>query len=210
MHLPAGIRPPSARARDATEALGSDHPLARAEERVRWLSGQVATATMLLLASVVGLLLGADSLRTIAFVAVGVQAVLLVALTVAVRSRRERAIDLIAGGRGSLPLAAVQRERTRLADPRHALRFARSLDALRRDARRSLRDRPLHPPLYAPAVIREVDGDLDRITRVLRSCRPDLSALARIERLLGGEGSPLYEGDSRRLRDELRRIQFSL
>jgi hypothetical protein len=209
MHLPAGIRP-SARASVAERILGDEHPLARAEERVRWLSSQVATATTLLLGSVVALLLGAQGLRTIVVAAAGVQAVLLLALTLAVRARRERAVDLIAGGRASLPLAAVQHERARLADPRRAQRFARSLDSLRRDARRSWRERPLHRPLYAPAVIREVDGDLARIARVLRSCRPELSALARVERLLSGESSPLYEGDTRRLRDELRRIQFSL
>jgi hypothetical protein len=209
MHLPAGIRP-SARASVAERILGDEHPLARAEERVRWLSSQVATATTLLLGSVVALLLGAQGLRTIVVAAAGVQAVLLLALTLAVRARRERAVDLIAGGRASLPLAAVQHERARLADPRRAQRFARSLDSLRRDARRSWRERPLHRPLYAPAVIRAVDGDLARIARVLRSRRPELSALARVERLLSGESSPLYEGDTRRLRDELRRIQFSL
>jgi hypothetical protein len=209
MHLPAGIRP-SVRVSAAEDALGREHPLARAEERVRWLSGQVAAVGILLIGSVAGVLLGAGDLRPIAFVAAGVQVLLLVALSAANAARRERAIDLIAAGRSGLPLAAVQHERTRLADPRRALRLARSLDSLRKEARRAYRERPLHLPLYAPSVIRAVDGDLARIASVLRSCRPDLSAIARIERLLAGGSSPLYEADPRRLRDELRRIQFSL
>jgi hypothetical protein len=209
MQLPAGIHL-SARASAAQAALGREHPLARSEERVRWLSGQVATATMLVVASVVGLVLGAEDLKTFAFVAIVVQAVLLIALSIATSTRRERAIELIASGRGGLPLAAIQRERARLADPRRAQLLARSLDALRREARLAYRRRPLHRPLYVPAVIRAVDGDLARISQVLRSCRTDLMALARIERLLVGSSSPLYDADTRRLRDELHRIQFSL
>ena len=155
-------------AQAARAMLGGEHPLARAEERMRWLRAQAA----------------ADG------------------------ARRRRALELIAAGRAALPLAAVRRERARLA--RRVGALAESLERMRVDARRPMRNRPVVAPLYFPSVIREVDDELARTARLLRDGTPDLAAVARTEELLGGESSPLYGPDVLRLREELARLQYAL
>jgi hypothetical protein len=69
---------------------------------------------------------------------------------------------------------------------------------------------PLHRTLYVRSVIRQVDDELAQTAELLRDGDPEPSAVARIERLLGGALSPLYGEDGRRLREELNRIRFGL
>ena len=95
----------------------------------------------------------------------------------------------------------MRRERARLA--RRVGALAKSLERMRVDARRPMRNRPVVAPLYFPSVIREVDAELARTARLLRDGTPDLAAVARTEELLGGESSPLYGPDVLRLREEL-------
>jgi hypothetical protein len=128
-------------------------------------------------------------------------------LASAVGARRDWALALIAAGRDRLPLEAVRRECARLADPRRATLLARSLDRLRSEAGRPHGRSAITAPLYVPSVIRDVDAELTRIVRMLRTA-PRLVAVARAELLLRGPSSPLYGDDSLRLREELRRIQY--
>jgi hypothetical protein len=120
---------------------------------------------------------------------------------------RERALELIATGRGALPLASVRRRGDRLLRPCHVHGLAEAIQALRREARCPYRCHPGRRPLYVPANIRALDAELATTARLLRA-RPDVTTVARIERLLCGETSPLYGDDPRRLREELMRIHF--
>jgi hypothetical protein len=193
---------------DAPEALlGREHPLARAEERMRWLRRQFAAVALLLAGSAVALGLHAAELRTLLFTAAAAQALLVACLVSTAGTRRERALELIAEGRDTLPIASVRRERARLTDPRRRAALARSLDRLRADARPD-GYRRLVRPLFVPAVIRQADAELARLAELLRSSGAGVIAVARTERLLGGASSPLYGEDGMRLREELRRIRI--
>jgi hypothetical protein len=206
MRLTAPIH--GSRATSAEEILGREHPLAHAEERVGRLGAQSGTVAVVLVGSAAGLAAGARGLLAVLVAAAIVQTALAILLASAVACRHERALALIAAGRERLPLDAVRRERARLADPRRATLLARSLERLRSEARRPYGGHPIGGPLYEPGVIREVDGELGGIVRALRAA-PRLVAVARAELLLRGPSSPLYGTDSRRLREELRRIQFT-
>jgi hypothetical protein len=195
-------------AQAAQAILGGEHPLARAEERMRWLRAQAAADAALVTGSAAGILAGATELLVLLVAAAAVQVGIVVGLLAAAGVRRRRALELIAAGRAALPLAAVRRERARLA--RRVGALATSLERMRVDARRPMRNRPVVAPLYFPSVIREVDAELARTARLLRDGTPDLAAVARTEELLGGESSPLYGPDVRRLREELARLQYAL
>jgi hypothetical protein len=207
MHLSPTFQPSGA-AQAARTVLGGEHPLARVEERIRWLRAQAAAVAALVTGSAAGLVVGATELLAVLLAAAVVQAGIVAGLVAAAGARRRRALELIAAGRAALPLAAVRRERARLA--RRVGALARSLERMRVDARRPMRDRSIVAPLYVPAVIREVDAELAQTARLLRDGTADLAAVARTEELLGGESSPLYGTDVRRLREELARLQYAL
>jgi hypothetical protein len=192
---------------DEPEALlGHEHPLARIEERMRRLRMQLVAVGVLLGGAGVALLGGLGDTRGLAMAAGLVLSGLGLRLLSTSASRRDRALDLIADGRDALPLEAVRRRRERLMDPRRARALARSLERIRSESRPGARRRTFGPPLYSPAVIRQLDGELARIVELLRSPAPGIVAIARAERLLSGERSPLYGEDPRRLGEELRRI----
>jgi hypothetical protein len=195
-------------AQAAQAMLGGEHPLARAEERMRWLRAQAAADAALVTGSAAGVLAGATELLAVLVAAAAVQVGIVVGLLAAAGVRRRRALELIAAGRAALPLAAVRRERARLS--RRVGALATSLERMRVDARRPMRNRPVVAPLYFPSVIREVDAELAQTARLLRDGTPDLAAVARTEELLGGESSPLYGPDVLRLREELARLQYAL
>jgi hypothetical protein len=188
------------------ELLGHEHPLARAEERMRTLQMQLAAVTLLLAGSGAALLVELGDTRALLLAAGFVLAWLGIRLLTTSASRRARALDLIADGRDALPLDAVRRQRERLTNPRRARALARSLDQIRRESRIGARRRTFGPPLYSPPVIRELDAELARTAELLRGPAPGVVAIARTERLLGGERSPLYGQDPRRLGEELKRI----
>jgi hypothetical protein len=192
----------------AEDVLGPGHPLARAEQREQWLGRQVAALAACLPAA--GLVVLVD-LATVPYgamlAAALVASALLVMLADARVTRRERARDLVADGRETLPIASVRRERARLLEARYVQRLARSVEALRREARAPYRARPASRPLFVPAVVRAVDEELASTARILRS-GPTAATVASVERLLCGSCSPLYGEDARLLRDELARVHF--
>jgi hypothetical protein len=100
----------------------------------------------------------------------------------------------------------VRRQRARLLRPDHARALALSIDRIRAEARAGAGRGRLTAPLFSPPVIRELDAELARTAELLRGPAPGVVAIARTERLLGGERSPLYGQDPRRLGEELKRI----
>jgi hypothetical protein len=205
MQLPP--HPHRDRRTDEPEALlGHEHPLARTEVRLRRLRSQLVAVGALLAGSGVALLVRLGDTRALMLAAGVVLVWLCIALLAASAALRDRALDLIAEGRDALPLDAVRRQRRRLQDPRHARALARSLEHIRRESRPGARRRTFGPPLYVPSVVRQLDTEIARTVELLRGPAPGVVAVARTERLLGGERSPLYGEDPRRLGEELRRI----
>jgi hypothetical protein len=178
--------------------------------RLHLPAGTILVPALLAGAAVLSLA-GVADLRALVFTAAVVLAVLLGSRANAARVRRERAVQLIADGRADVPMAAVEREARRLRDPRRVFLLARSLDALRLEARAPYRDRRTRP-LYVPGVIREVDAEVAMLARLMRAEPPraGLAATARAERLLGDAESPLYGDDPRRLREEIARVVSAL
>ncbi len=204
--LPTSTLRPTRQALAARAVLGPGHPLAVVEERIRSLLRQEVVVAALVIGSVGALIAGATELLVVAVAATAVQAAVCLGLVAAVGARRRQALELIAAGRTALPVISVERERERLV--RRVGALAASIDRIRAEARRPRRS--IVAPLYVPSIIRELDDELARTASLLRCDHPDLAAVARTEALLGSAVSPLYGTDVRRLREELRRLQFAL
>lgn len=192
---------------DASSAvLGRMHPLTRALSFTRTVATQLLVSTVTVPIGVLALaarvtdapeLLGAASLVTVA---------LSLTLVIARGSVRERVIELLAAGSDRIPLAVVQRERSRLISRTERERLARSLERLLADVQ-SARSRLL------PGVAK-LGYVFDETTEVVHTLRQDgvnVRGVALTHRLLSdGSESPLYSGDLESLRQELRRIHFLL
>lgn len=118
-------------------------------------------------------------------------------------------MELIAQGRGALPLEAVVRERQRLLDPVHRERLARSLDVIRTEVGRPPGECHQIRPLYSVPVVGAVSSELGQAARLVRN-DGGLRGLARAEQLITDGHSPLYGDDEVILRQELGRIRFLL
>jgi hypothetical protein len=197
-----------ARAHPEPPAVESDPPLATAETRVQRRRCQVAAVGAVLAGAGAGALAGATHLLPVAVAAAVVLLALVLLLASARAARRDRAVEVIAGGRDSLPVDIVQRERARLNDPRRVNDLVRSLDSMRREATSASRYASVAPPLYVPSTIRAAATDIDRTVAALDENRPGPVAAARVERLLVAPGSPLYGADVRALQEALHRIRF--
>jgi hypothetical protein len=189
--------------------LGPEHPLARADSRLRTLRAQLAVTVIL---GLVGLaasrLLGSPALH-LALGAGVVSVGLLIAVLLARASVRERALELIASGREELPLPVVESERHRLSDRGYRRRLARTLDAIIADPD----PRDWWSPVYADReAVHGAHAELREIARLLREL-PNVRArgVALATRLVrDGATSPLYQGPAPRLREELGRIRHVL
>jgi hypothetical protein len=189
--------------------LGPDHPLARADSRLRTLRAQLSVTVMM---GVVCALASTVAGRRALDLAVGAAAVSLAlvgAVLLARASLRERALELIASGREELPLPAVESERDRLSDRRYRRRLARTLDVI--TAEPDARD--WWAPIAADRdAIRASRAELAEIARLLRDL-PNVRArgVALVTRLVrDGASSPLYRGPAPQLREELGRIRHVL
>ena len=96
----------------SSHMLGPEHPLSRADSRMRTLRAQFAVTVVLGLAMLASSpLLGASALH-LAAGAGAVSGLLVVGILFARASQREQALELIASGREELPLPVVESERT--------------------------------------------------------------------------------------------------
>jgi hypothetical protein len=197
-------------ARDATahDLLGVDHPLARAEARVRALSVQsAAVSSLAVFNSLAWLLEPAGRYAVLLGTAAVVEAVLAVALVLTAHAKRDTIVRLIAEGRGGLPLETVARARRRLLRPEHRERLARAVDQMRREVARPLRG---ELPLYSRSVVGSVDRELASVARLLRAPHASADGVAMAQLVLSSESSPLYGSDPEELRQELGRLTFML
>jgi len=124
-----------------------------------------------------------------------------------IQERRGACLGLIAEGRGALPLAALARERARLASPRHQAELARSIARL--ITRASNWD--VTPTARAPTdprVVSDAAPELSEIERQIEAGDISVRALALVEQLLCSPTSPLYGDDAGELKRELGRVRY--
>jgi hypothetical protein len=189
--------------------LGPEHPLVRAESRMRTVRAQLAATGVLgVVTLALSPLLGAPALH-LAIGAGALSAVLVGAIVLTRSSLREHALELIVCGREELPLPVVESERSRLSDRRYRRSLARTLDVIGADPE----PHEWWSPVYADR--EAVQGARDELTEVARLLRelPTVRArgVALVTRLIrDGATSPLYRGPAPRLREELGRIRHVL
>ena len=188
--------------------LGATHPMVRVTGAIAVVEGQALAVGGVLVASLVAAA-GGFGAMSVALSAAVVLVVLVVAVVTLADQRRRLAVDLIAEGRGALPLRAVERERRRLVDPRARARLARSLERVIEETLGARRV-AFGPPMVCPWVAAPVAAQLRVVAELLRGACPGLRGVALARRLLTDGDSPLYGRDVAALREELGRVRFLL
>jgi hypothetical protein len=124
--------------------------------------------------------------------------------------RREESLELVIAGHEHLPLAALARERRRLASPRHQAQLATCLENLADVAThkpcRGERQRPIHSRRLLTATEPQLRGVAAR----LRADGAELRGVALLDRLITSGASPLYGERVGPLREELARGSYLL
>jgi hypothetical protein len=145
-------------------------------------------------------------------ISAGIVLLALTTLLAALKQRaRDRATDLIAEDRETLPIAIVQRERQRLLTRRRRKTLARTLDTMVRQATTPPKIRTTATrPLFDPRVIARVATDLCAVIARLQTERAHARGVALTEKLISDAGSSLYGDNEKRLREELHRVRSVL
>lgn len=195
----------------AAVALGPAHPVTRAACASSLLSGQLATASVLLVVAVAAALSRGGAAITVASAALVVELALACGIAGARSCLHERARDVIADGEGDIQVAEIAAERTRLSRPAHRERLASSLERALYAAEHWhqlwVARRP--PPgvrnlLGCPQLTREV-------AQLVRDARTSVRGVALLDRVVcGGYAATLYMGPADALEQELVRIRFLL
>ena len=193
----------------ARPALDPDHPLARVTAQLSVAAERCVAVSAALAIGVWGLIGGLSIGAPLTVAAASVLIALLVRVGALGASRHRRAVELIAEGRGRLPIGAVVRARRRLLDPAERERLARTLDVIRAEVSRPAGECHSIRPLYSVQVVRAVSSELAEVSRLVRE-GGGLRGLAAAEQLLTDGWSPLYGDVEALLRQELGRIRFLL
>jgi hypothetical protein len=193
----------------ARSVLGPDHPLARVTMQLTRAVERSIAVLLMLAISALALIHDVSVGGPLTVAAATVLAALLVRAGALAAIRNRRAVELIAEGRGALPLQPVVRERERLLDPVHRERLARSLDVIRTEVERHPGECHRIPSLYSLPVVGAVSSELGQTAGLVRS-GGGLCGLARAEQLITDGRSPLYGDDELALREELDRIRYLL
>jgi len=195
----------------AEHALGPAHPLTRGLARRHKLAGQLVVVAVPFLLGLIGLLLHHRHATPVLGASYLVVLGLLAAIVTVRHSVRDCVQTLIAEGTHGVFLQVVGRERRRLASPKVREELARSLERLLRDAQRWHSIHPHSRPLPGVECLRYTAAEVAALATALREGQPKVQGVAATARLVfDGYSSPLYAGDTERLREELRRIQYLL
>ena len=206
-HLAQPLKEPKA----AVVLLGAAHPLVRASNRLAMLLKQSLVAAALLSASIAALAAGMSGALAYVLAATLVEAALACGAALVSVSKRELVLDLIIAGREDLPLAAVERQRRRLFDPRTRVPLAARYDSIVEETRAPPKVPVLSPALLIDAsVVGPLVGELHAIAMQLRTRPESAAGVAAAERLLRDGGSALYRDDPAALREELARVRHLL
>ena len=191
----------------AAALLGEAHPLVGVLQWIESIRGQlvVVAATHAL-----GLGLWWWQIALGVAVAIGAlmaEVVLGCRLFLLTQRRRDMCVDLIAQGREDLPLAAVERERRRLASPRYRARLARTIEELARPL--ALHPVDARPPLD-PRALEPARPQLQELAQTLPRHDVSIRGVALLELLITSPMSPLYGAEPDRLKRELGRVRYLL
>jgi hypothetical protein len=193
----------------AYRVLGPDHPLARVTAQLSFAAERCLAVSVVLAIGVCALISDLSLGAPVTVAAATVLVTLLVRIAALGASRNRCALELVAEGRGQLPVEAVVRARRRLLDPAERERLARTLDVIRAEAERRPGECHSIRPLYSVPVVRAVSSELADVARLVREGR-GLRGLAGAEQLVTDGRSPLYGDVEVTLRHELGRIRFLL
>jgi hypothetical protein len=101
----------------ACDLLGASHPLVRVTDDIRLMAEQSIAVTAMLAAGLSAVLAGGSEAGAVVVAALLVQVAVTWRLVLRASARRDLVLDLIAEGRGHLPLRSVARECRRLGLP---------------------------------------------------------------------------------------------
>jgi hypothetical protein len=194
----------------ARELLGAGHPLVRVLEACETVLQALAAVVGLQAVGVVLVWEGDPFGLSLAIAGAVAEVALAMRIALVLASRRETCLTMIIEGEPRLPLAALERQRRRVGDPRHRRLFAQSLEELAAIAERPRARRTQPRPLFDVLVVRAVVPQLREIARLLRSESPALRGVALVERLMTSGTSALYAADDESLRQELGRARYLL
>jgi hypothetical protein len=193
----------------ARRVLGPDDRLAQVTAQLSVAAEQCLVVSALLAIGVCALVRDVFLGAPLTVAAGTVFGALLVRIGTLGASRRHRAVELIAQGRGRLPVEAVVRARRRLLDPAERERLARTLDVVCAEVQRPPWGCHSMQPLYSVPVVRAVSSELAELAQLVRQ-GGGLPGLACAELLVTDGRSPLYGDAEVPLRHELGRIRFLL
>jgi hypothetical protein len=192
---------------DAFGVLDPDDPLERVTAQLSVAAERSVVVSAMLALGLVAVILDMPIGAPLTLAAAAVLAVLIARIGSLRAASHRRALELIAQGRGRVPVDAVRRARQRLLDPANRESLARALDVIRVEAGRPPGE--CHPirPLYSVPVVRAVSSDLGELAGLVRRSR-GIRGLAATEQLVTDGCSPLYGDAEADLRQELARIRF--
>lgn len=183
-----------------------DDPLTRVTAQISAAAHRCLAVSVVLALGVLALLYEQAIGAPLTVTAATLLAAMLIRVGALSASRNRQALELIARGRGQLPVTAVARARRRLLDPSERERLASTLEVIRAEV-----ERPCRPcrSLYRVPVVRAVSSELGEVARLVRE-DGGLRGLASAEQLITDGRSPLYGDAELLLRQELGRIRFLL
>lgn len=195
----------------AVSLLGPAHPLIRATEAVAEGTRQWRICAAVLVGAIIARLEGHPWAAALALSAGIVQLTLTILVAALVQRLRDRANELIAEGRETLPIAIVQRQRQRLLTRTRRRALAGTLDIMVRQATTPPKIRTIGArPLFDPRLIANVAADLRAVIARLQTEHSRARGVALTEQLIVDGQSPLYGHNEKRLREELQRVRYLL
>lgn len=210
MLLASRLLPSNDEIERAESLLGREDPLVEALDRLAVAVAQLIVLLAVLLLSVAAVIAGVQGAVpfAIAGAVVSIGSVCRTALRAS--DRRERACDLLISGRGDVALAVVDRERSRLLDPRRRETLARSYESLGDEPSASGTVPSRASVIVSPRVMATVRPELALIAVLLRDDAVSVRGVAAAERLITTGGSSLFGRDHEMIRQDLRRIAHLL
>jgi hypothetical protein len=198
------------RDRAAAEAqLGSAHPLVGLLASIQTSVEQIWAVVAVAVIGSAWLVSGAQSPLALLAGAGAAEIILIARWVTRLVAIRDICLDLIIEGRVGIAAGVLERERCRLAEPRHQAALAQSITGLIRAA-----ERPPNPtrarPIFTARVVRSVAPELRAVADRLLDAAPAVQGVALVEQLLRGGISPLYGTEVEPLRRELGRARYLL
>ena len=191
----------------AASVLGREDQLVRLLTLRRALAWQIVVSAVPVALGIAGVVRRVETAPRV-LGAAGLVVFVLAAALLVVRTRlRGRARELIASGRTPPSVRAVWAEARRLRSQRHREAVARSLERFLDDAQRWNALLRASRPSQGVRCLRHTAPELREVAHRLRAETADPRGIALATRFVtDGASSPLYGGDTERLRAELVRL----